>query len=82
MRSRPDLLIVVNSSYVRDSDAAKYSAVPLLGEIAALVRVQGVMYEFRAREQCRQLLRRFLDRSLMGALVSIGETSGFEIPGD
>jgi hypothetical protein len=79
MAIRPDLLIVVNSSYPPGWTTAGRLSVPVLGEIAALIGVQRVMYNQRGREQSRQLRHRFVERSKegAGALVSIEEHPGW-----
>jgi hypothetical protein len=68
---RPDLLIVVNSSFPPDWRDARFQPIPIISEIAELLRVQGVMYDDHGREQCRELHRLFFERSREGALVSI-----------
>jgi predicted acylesterase/phospholipase RssA len=71
MEHRPDLLVVINSSFAPSWRAARYHSIPVIGEIAALLDVQRVMYNHRGREQSRQLHRSFFNRSLAGAVVSI-----------
>jgi len=66
-----DLLIIVNCSLLYSWSTAKFHSIPVLGEIAAMKRAQDVMYDARGLEQSRQLLRRFLERSPAGAVVSI-----------
>lgn len=68
---RPDLLIVVNSSFPPAWRGSRFHTIPVVGEIAALLRVQGAMYDDHGREQCRELHRLFFERSQEGALVSI-----------
>ncbi len=71
MEYQPDLLIVVNSSFAHEWSNALFRTIPILGELAALLRVQGVIYDRRGREQSHQLSRSFFRRSLVGAMVSI-----------
>jgi predicted acylesterase/phospholipase RssA len=67
----PELLIVVNSSFPRAWSSAALRGIPVLGEIAALLRLEGALYDNRGREQCRDLHRQFWLQSRKGALVSI-----------
>jgi len=73
MDDRPDLLLVVNSSWPPPWTAqiGWMQRVPLIGEVLALLSVQRVMYNHRGREQSRQLHRSFINRSMAGALMSI-----------
>ena len=75
MGEKPDLLIVVNSSVSGSRSHAWLRSIPVLGELAGLLRVEAVTYESRGSEQSRLLLRRFLEGSLPGAMVSIEDQS-------
>jgi predicted acylesterase/phospholipase RssA len=72
MEDLPDLWVVVNSSFPKEWSAiAWWQSIPVIGEIAALLSVPGVIYECRGREQSRQLHRSFFNRAVSGAVVSI-----------
>jgi predicted acylesterase/phospholipase RssA len=73
MGKPPDVLVVVNSSSSRGLAPAKFHGIPVFGELLALVRVQAAMYGARGREQSRDLHRRFFEKPLTGAVVTIGE---------
>jgi hypothetical protein len=75
MENRPDLLVVINSSFAPWWSAARYHSIPVIGEIAALLNVQRVMYNHRGREQSRQLHPQLLQPLAGGAVVSIGQYS-------
>jgi hypothetical protein len=72
MEEHCDPLIVVNCSLLYSWSTAKFHSIPVLGELVAMRRVQDVTYNIRGREQSRELLRRCLERSPAGAVVSIG----------
>ena len=74
MEDCPDpLLVVVNSSFppLWRAVSSAVSSIPVIGEIAALLSIQRVMYNHRGREQSRQLHRSLFNRSMAGAMVSI-----------
>jgi hypothetical protein len=71
MEDLPALLIVVNSSFPKGWNQQRYYSIPVLGEITALLSVQRVMYEYRGREQSRQLHHSFFHHSVEGVVVSI-----------
>jgi hypothetical protein len=50
---------------------ARLHSIPVLGELVALVRVQAVMYDHRAREQSHQLHRQFFSQPFTGTVVPI-----------
>jgi hypothetical protein len=73
IEEQPEIRIVINSSIAPLWSAPWTAKIPILGELLALTKLSGVMYNREAITHSAKLRRQFLDKEGSGALVAIEE---------